>query len=142
MKRLTILYDAGCGLCHTLKWWMLGQNTFMELEFLPSSSPFARHRYPTLAKANPDQLIVIDERGGVYRDDRAWLMCLYALRDHRALALRLATPALQPLARRAWSLVSKNRKEISAVLALESEETLKQRFNAEAEPVACNGGGA
>jgi predicted DCC family thiol-disulfide oxidoreductase YuxK len=137
MKRLTILYDASCGLCHTLKMWMLQQDTFCELEFLASSSPFARSRYPTLAKVNPTQLIAIDERGAVYRDDRAWIMCLYALRDHRAMALRLAAPTLQPLARRAWALVSRNRKQISGMLALEPEESLRRRISGESEPIGC-----
>ena len=50
------------------------------------------------------ELVVVDDSGGVYRNGSAWIMCLYALREYREWSLRLATPALFPLARQAFAL--------------------------------------
>jgi hypothetical protein len=44
-------------------------------------------------------------------------MCLYAMRDYRDWARRLAHPLLLPLARQAFDTLSKNRHEISQWLA-------------------------
>ena len=63
------------------------------------------------------ELLVIDDQGGVYRGDAAFLMCLWALRKYRGWALRLATPALHPVARRAFKWISTHRGKIPTWLS-------------------------
>jgi predicted DCC family thiol-disulfide oxidoreductase YuxK len=111
MRLLTILYDAQCSFCRRCCWWLGRQRRFLELTFVPAGSPESRKRFPTLHQADPpDELIVVDDEGGVYRGADAWIMCLYALEEYRDWSTRLARPALRPFARAAFELVSRNRK--------------------------------
>lgn len=142
MQKLTILYDATCGLCFQAKLWMLGQNTMLQLEFLAAASPVARQRYPQYANDDPEELIAIDDRGGVYRGTKAWLICLWALEEYRDLSFRLASPRLQPMVRRAWRAISENRKKISQAFALAPEAELLQRLERIPEPIGCYRAGA
>jgi len=75
----------------------------------------------------PTELIVISDLGGVYRGAEAWIMCLYALVDYREWSLRLARPALLPLARRVFEWVGDSRADISRRLRLAAEETRAAR---------------
>ena len=63
----------------------------------------------------------MDDEGGVYRNDDAWIMTLYALEQYRPWALRLASPALRPMARAAFEWLSLNRRSISRQLALAAD---------------------
>ena len=73
--------------------------------------------------------MVVSDEGAVYRDENAWIMCLYALEEYREWAARLAHPLLRPLAREAFALLSRQRPRISRWLSLASEveiaETLR-----------------
>jgi predicted DCC family thiol-disulfide oxidoreductase YuxK len=125
MRRLTILYDARCGLCSWARRWARRQPAFVELIFLAADSPEARRRFPGLAhEGEAEELVVISDEGGVYRGDDAWIMCLYALEDFREWSLRLASPALRPLARAAFALVTRSRRSISRRLGLAPDAEL------------------
>ena len=108
MNRLYILYDANCGLCSSVREWVQDQPQLIAMEFVAANSPRASQLFPSLSRpgTRPEELIVVDDRGGVYREGHAWIMCLYALADYRALSLRLASPSLLPLALAlcAWAL--------------------------------------
>ena len=132
MERLYVLYDARCGLCSWAKRWLLRQPVLIDLRFIPAGSGLAERLFPGLDRAGdpPEELVVVSDQGGVYREGSAWIMCLFALEGYRDWANRLAHPLLQPLARQAFSLVSKQRSRISRWLSLASEveiaETLGQ----------------
>lgn len=135
MQKLTVLYDATCGLCFEVKSWITGRATYIDLEFIAAGGPAANSRFPALPQQG--ELIAIDDRGGVYRDDRAWLMIMWAMRDYRALAERLASPTLRPLARRAWRFISDGRRSISALLSLSSEPELAATLRTVDPPISC-----
>ena len=64
------------------------------------ASPDARRLFPGLDHdATLREITVVADTGEVYLGDAAWLACLWALAEHRALAYRLARPALRPVAR-------------------------------------------
>src|SRR4051812_24167459 len=111
MNKLYILYDATCGLCCSVREWVQDQPQLVAMEFVAANSPQAAVFFPFLSRPGqrPDELLVVDDRGGVYREGHAWIMCLYALADYRALSLRLASPILLPLARKAFNFLSKRR---------------------------------
>src|SRR4029079_2746171 len=89
---------------------------------------------PELATpGRPEELIVISDEGGIYRDTQAYIMCLYALIEYREWSMRLATPALMPLARKAFHLIAKNRLRISELLNLEGDK-LAQQLNSVPPP--------
>jgi predicted DCC family thiol-disulfide oxidoreductase YuxK len=132
MERLYVLYDARCGLCTWAKRWLMRQPALIDLRFIPAGSGLAQRLFPGLDRAGdlPEELVVVSDQGAVYREGSAWIMCLFALEDYRDWANRLAHPLLQPLARQAFSLLSKQRSRISRWLSLASEveiaETLGQ----------------
>jgi predicted DCC family thiol-disulfide oxidoreductase YuxK len=131
MRRLYILYDPRCGLCSWARRWMARQPAYLDLTFIPAGSEWAVRLFPALAHPEqPVELVVISDDGAVYRDSRAWIMCLYSLEGYREWALRLSHPLLLPLARQAFALVSQHRRRISRWLGLASEveiaETLRR----------------
>jgi predicted DCC family thiol-disulfide oxidoreductase YuxK len=123
MKKLTVLYDGSCGFCLRCRWWMAKQPSFLELEFLATGSPEALARFPGLGHTR-EELTVVSDDGKVYRSERAWIMCLYALAEYRELSQRLAQPALMPFARAAFHLLTSSRRAISRWLGLASQEEI------------------
>jgi predicted DCC family thiol-disulfide oxidoreductase YuxK len=132
MQRLTVLYDARCGFCGRCRHWLEKQAKLLEMEFIPAGSAYARGRFPTLPHPDPpEELVVVDDEGGVYRGPDAWILCLYALLEYREWSLRLAQPHMRPLAKLAFEWLSRNRKSISRRLGLEPDE----RVAAELRPL-------
>ncbi len=139
MRRLYVLYDARCGLCRRARSWLDYQEKLVDLEFVAAGSMMATRLFPTLSAAaagRPEELVVVSDSGGVYRGGHAWIMCLYALEDYRDWSERLSSPALLPLARRGFALISKRRGAISRWLGLASEAEMVEALGRIAEP-AC-----
>ena len=137
MQRLYVLYDARCGLCRWARQWLDGCEKLVELEFLAAESETARRLFPTLTTSKiPEELVVVSDQGGVYRGGHAWIMCLYALEDYREWSIRLATPALLPLARQGFAMLSKQRGKLSRWLGLASENEIVKALEQVAAP-AC-----
>lgn len=137
MKQLVVLYDSRCGFCIRCRGWLTSQPKFVAIEFYAAGGPDAVRHYPELASPGPvDELIVVDDEGGVYRGSRAWLMCLWALVEYREWADWLASPALLPLARGAFALISSNRGRLSKWLGLAPEGELIKEIRM-SEPPRC-----
>lgn len=117
MRQLTILYDSNCGLCQRARLWLRQEPAFVPLEFLAAQSAAAVRRFPKLDhEATLGDLTVIGDGRLVYRGARAWIMCLWALRRHRELAMRLSSKAAFPFAKKFIGHVSKYRYRISTHL--------------------------
>lgn len=107
MRELTVLYDAQCGLCRRFKSWLAaqrlapnGQGGVVRLRFVAAGSTYARALYPELDhEATLREVTVVADDGSVYVGDRAWIVCLWATWEHRLTAVRLASPAMRPVAR-------------------------------------------
>lgn len=119
-RRLTVLFDAGCGFCLRCREWLLQEPQLVPLELLPRDAPEVAARWPGFVPGG-DELTVIDDRGGVYRGPDAFLLCLWALDGYRGWAQRMATPALRPLARQAFELVSRQRHRIGDWVGLRED---------------------
>ncbi len=125
MKTLYILYDAQCGFCSHCRRWLEQQPGFLDLRFLPRDSPEIECRFPGFVRSQyPEELVVISDEGGIYWGAHAWVMVLYALVEYREWAVRLARPALLPLARKVCELISKKRRDLSSLLGMENDATL------------------
>ena len=136
MRNLFILYDSECGLCSSARAWTLEQPALLDIEFIAAGSDRARTLFPQLDHEQRRELLVITDEGDVYSGDSAWIMCLYALADYRTWSFRLARPALRPLARRVWHLISTNRHRLSDLLALQDDAAAARQIAAQQEP-AC-----
>ncbi|GGW30585.1 hypothetical protein GCM10010503_02720 [Streptomyces lucensis JCM 4490] len=100
VRGLTVLYDAECALCTHLRGWLARQPQLVPLTLVPAGSAEARARFPGLDHAATlDEVTAVGDSGQVYRGSRAWIVVLWALREHRPLAHRLCTPAGAKLAR-------------------------------------------
>lgn len=100
VTRLTVLYDARCSLCLHLRQWLQGQRQLVPLDLVPAGSPQARQRFPGLDHAGTlDEITVVGDRGQIYRSTSAWIVCLWALAEHRPKAHWLTTPVGRPFAR-------------------------------------------
>ncbi|MCX5005856.1 DUF393 domain-containing protein [Streptomyces sp. NBC_00638] len=105
---LTVLYDARCSLCAFLKHWLARQAQLVPLRFVPVGSEEARRRFPRLDhRATLSEITVVGDGGQVYQGAAAWVVALWALREYRALAHRLSTPAGARLARGATLAAAK-----------------------------------
>ncbi|HEY6249012.1 MAG TPA: DCC1-like thiol-disulfide oxidoreductase family protein [Candidatus Angelobacter sp.] len=125
MRRLYLLYDERCELCCRLKEWLAHQEAWLELRLVPSVSPGVLQMFPGLDRvATADDLVAISDEGEVYLNNRAWIMCLYALVEYREWAWRLSHPLLLPLARQAFAAISKNRHAISRWLKSAGPDTI------------------
>ncbi len=119
MRRLTVLYDSNCSLCQRAWIWLNAQRQYVRLEFIPAGSEPARERFPELDhQATLRELTVIGDGGEVYLGVKAWLMCLWALREYRSMALRWSTPDRMPLARRFVGWISHNRRGLNGPVSM------------------------
>lgn len=135
MRRLFVLYDERCGLCSWARRWLAQQPAYLELSFIAAGSSLAARLFPGLAQPGPpEELTVVNDEGGVYRNGSAWVMCLYALKEYREWSLRLASPALFPLARQAFALISRQRGRVSRWLNLASETEIAETLHNVREP--------
>jgi predicted DCC family thiol-disulfide oxidoreductase YuxK len=116
MRELTVLYDPQCGLCRRAQVWLMSKPRYLELVFVPASSDEARSLYPQLNHSlTLSDLTVISDEGAVYSGSKAWLMCLWALREYREWALRLSSPELLPTVKRVISTISQNRYQLEGL---------------------------
>ncbi|MFD0316875.1 thiol-disulfide oxidoreductase DCC family protein [Streptomyces flavalbus] len=93
VRRLTVLYDAQCPLCAHVRDWLRRQRQLVPLELVPAGSEEARRRFPGLEhRTTLEEITVVGDSGQVYRSSAAWIVVLWALREHRPLAHRLSTP--------------------------------------------------
>lgn len=114
MERLTILYDTDCAFCRHCVEWLRGQESYLELEFLPADSPLTMQRFPELKEADlKSELTVIDDEGGVYYGENAYVICLYALHNYREWSCRLSKPGARPFVRKALHAVTQHRHTLS-----------------------------
>ena len=140
MNALTVFYDSKCELCCRVRDWLTRQPKYVPLEFVPLQSPMLEQRYPGLTAWCPEEeIIVVDDMGGIYRGGGSWLMCLWATQTYREWAGRLAHPALFPLVRKFCTLVSQNRLAISAVIPRRKAEDFALEIEATAEAFCDDG---
>lgn len=112
---LTVLYDPTCALCQRCRVWMLGQESYVRLVFLPCTETEARSRFGDIPWLG-DELVVVGDRGEVWVGPAAFLVCLWALRRWREWSYRLAAPAFAPLAERFFMFLSGRRRSLAAFL--------------------------
>jgi len=134
MKSLTVIYDPECGLCRLAKRWLTDQPRYLPMNFMPRT--WVHDLQPALAKSlgGGDDLVVVSDAGEIWRGDTAFIMCLWATRRYRRLAVRLARPGLRPIARKAFGWVSANRRGLSNWICLNDRE-LREVVHRDAPPV-------
>jgi hypothetical protein len=108
VTRLTVFYDARCGLCCAVRDWIGGQRQLLAVDCVPKEEGM-------------DELVVVADSGEMWSGDSAWVMVLWALEDYRHWANRLASPVLLPAARSVFARLSKYRGGLSCALGLRAD---------------------
>ncbi|MFI0898846.1 thiol-disulfide oxidoreductase DCC family protein [Streptomyces sp. NPDC020983] len=103
LRALTVLTDPDCGLCRFVAGWIARQRRLVPVRLVPVGSAEARRLFPALDHdgATRREITVVGDAGQVYVGQSAWVVVLWALAEHRALAHRMSTPAGRRLARAA-----------------------------------------
>jgi predicted DCC family thiol-disulfide oxidoreductase YuxK len=120
VTRLTVFYDARCGLCCAVRTWLARQPQLMPLDCRPKGA-----RGPSKGEqphTDDDDLVVVADSGEVWSGDSAWLMVLWALAEYRSWSYRLASPMLLPTARALFATLSEYRGSLSCRLGLTPDE--------------------
>lgn len=95
-----MLYDANCPLCVHVRHWLMRQPQLVPVDLVPATSLKARQLFPELDHDSTlNEITVVGDSGQIYRGTAAWIVCLWALAEHRPKAHWLATPAGAPFAR-------------------------------------------
>ncbi|WP_128379264.1 thiol-disulfide oxidoreductase DCC family protein [Streptomyces cavernae] len=128
VRGLTVLYDADCSLCAFVRDWLVRQRQLVPLRLVPAGSEEARTRFPALDHgATLREITVVGDRGQVYQGSAAWIVCLWALAEHRPLAHRLSTPSGARLAKGAVLTAAKWRDAQKAHKAQKAEQARRPR---------------
>jgi predicted DCC family thiol-disulfide oxidoreductase YuxK len=125
MQSLFVIYDPACGLCSEIRAWLMYQPVYVPLRFVASGSPEALRRFPMLP---PGDLAVISDAGDIWLDNKAWIVCLWGLREYRRWSYRFSRPSLLPMAQQIFTLLSRNRKLLSNLLSLRSDLDLRDQL--------------
>jgi predicted DCC family thiol-disulfide oxidoreductase YuxK len=113
MRALVVLYDAGCEFCRGARDWLDAQPKRIPVAFLPAGSAEARAIYPDVDHARTlGELTAIDDRGNIFRDEKAWIVSLWTTRNHHAMANRLSSARLLPVARATTAWLGRNRRKL------------------------------
>ena len=127
MTKLFVLYDAQCAFCLYWRHWLGEQPTFLPLEFVPFQAPELVARFEGIESFRSDgQLLVVGDDGAVYQGSNAFIMLLFALRNYREWAFRLADPAFIAMAALCFHLLATGRKRFCKWMnGLEDSELLE-----------------
>jgi predicted DCC family thiol-disulfide oxidoreductase YuxK len=126
MKAITVFYDARCGLCGTVKSWLEREPKYVKLFFVPYDSQHARELFPKISDWQPErEILVLTDEGGLYRGDGAWILCLWATVRYRPWSLRMAKPGLRFYAEKLCKLISRNRRTLSRVFRLGTDDDIR-----------------
>jgi predicted DCC family thiol-disulfide oxidoreductase YuxK len=116
MKRLTVLYDAGCPLCVRSRAWMETQPAYVELEFLACQSPAAIERYGEVPWLGAE-LVVVSDAGEVWAGPLAFIVALWALEGYREWSYRLSGESFSTMAERFFTALSHKRRWVAGWLS-------------------------
>ncbi len=99
MRCITLFYDPTL-LSPTAQGWIRSEEKYVPIHFVSSRDPRLAAIAPGLDPATlTEHLLAVDDEGRVWRDGKAELLVLWALRRYRGRALRIRHPSRLPFMR-------------------------------------------
>jgi len=139
IRQLSVLYDNNCTFCARCMIWLQDQQQRIHLEFIPLHSGIAKQRYPSLLKdSTSEELIVITDTGDVYRKDKAFIMCLYALEQYVEWSFHFSKPIYRPLIRNAYEYLSHFRFSLSKLFSTYEKNDIIRKLKFAKPEGICN----
>lgn len=130
VKKIEVFYDGRCGMCCSFHEWIHRQERAFEIDFVPYQAERAEEVFPGIHTLDPArEMIVRADSGEIYRGAEAWVMCLYSCANHRAMAKRLARPAMIAVAIRVCHLLAANRHGLSKVFFRRKDKEVRKTLH-------------
>lgn len=99
MRRITVIYDSSVVAPYTRR-WIENEPKYVPIEFVPSRWIDPARVPAALDPATlVEHLTAVDDDGRVWRDGKAELLVLWALRRYRRRALAIGHPSRLPFSR-------------------------------------------
>jgi hypothetical protein len=108
VTRLTVYYDARCGLCCAVRDWLVQQRQLVPIVCRPKQDDM-------------QELVVVADSGEIWEGDAAWVVVLWALAEYRHWAQRLSRPMFLAAARGLFARLSAYRGPLSCHLGLPAD---------------------
>lgn len=140
MKAIWVLYDETCGFCCRCAEWLSEQAAFIPLAVLPAGAPETKAHFPLRESGEKQELVVVDDEGGVYLGTDAWLMTLWALREWREWSVRLSKSENRGFARKVFELAGSWRHGLSKLFKVNDERELSRQLAALPWTESCDDG--
>ena len=115
---LSVLYDDECAFCVRCRELFTGYEPIAPVRFVPASSPLARELCAGKIPGFGLELVVVDSSGAYWSGPAAFLVCLWAFDETRALASLLGLPLLRWFGAWFFRFVSHNRGALSSLFGL------------------------
>ena len=91
VRGITVQFDPDCPVCRAARSWMQLRRPLVRVQFVPVGSEEARRRFPALDMDEcRREITVVTDQGYLYRGRAAFILCLWALRSTRVLAIEMA----------------------------------------------------
>ena len=116
-------------MCCACRRWILKEPAYIPISFVAYQSDRAKELCPEIESFDPaGEIVVMADNGAIYRGGKGWIMCLYALKNYREWALRMAQPALLPMAKKLCHVISKNRHTLSKLFRDHTDTELREEL--------------
>lgn len=130
ISQLTVFYDPACAVCSGFRDWLENQVLWVSVRFLGYDELEAEKVMPELRTLEADkECVVLADDGRWWQGAEAWLTCLWATREYRLWASRLAAPMFRPVLLKVVDLISKNRFKLSRMMGRLSDRELVAELN-------------
>ena len=99
MRRLLVVYDMAEIATHT-RYWLEREPQYVPIDFVPARHFADGAGLPGLDPASvAERITAIDDEGNLWRDGKAELVVMWALRRYRSRALLIGHPSRLPFRR-------------------------------------------
>ena len=116
IQHIEVYYDGRCGMCCTFHEWVNQQVRAFPVRFVAYQSPQAEEWFPGVTELEPErEMIVRTDDGTLYRAAEGWVLCLLSCKKYQAVARRLASPVLMPVAEKTCHALAARRHGLSKI---------------------------
>lgn len=140
IREIEVFYDGRCGMCCSFHEWINRQPRAFGIVFIPYQAPDAERVFPGIATLDPArEMIVRTDKDEIHRGAEAWVLCLYSCIKYQAVARKLASPGLLPVAIHACRVLAANRHALSKVFFLSKDRKVRHELH-RMETIKCHSG--
>ena len=112
-----VLFDAHCAVCVASAEWLGSRAQHEELRLVDARGAFSGNYFNSVEKRG-EELVVVSDTGEVWWGPSAFLVCFWALKSTRWLAILASFELCLPLAEMLFRFLSEHRGSLAPLLGL------------------------